>query len=976
MASTDEPPRRSFLFSFGLDKLGLLALKSPKLSAAIIALITVFAIVGVSRMKVDDSLSELFRTDTKEFRQYEEIDRRFPSSEYDVLVVIEGPDLLKKPQLEAFRNVAVELQLTDGVSGIVSMMSARGKLDASGYAPPVVPDDLPEAGPEYDSVVAALKANDIVKGKFLSDDGTLALIVISLDRKMVDEKSAKVVIGGIKDAVDKELEGTGLTAKLTGAPVMQLEIRNAVERDRLVYNGLGFVVGFAVAYLFFRRLSLTVIAVLGPTIAILWTLGAIGGLDYRLNLFVNVITPLILVSGFSDSMHLVFAIRRDINRGIDRIEAARNAVLDVAPACLLTAMNAALAILSFSFAESALIRTFGKAALMAVGISYFAVAVVVPTLAVLMITPKAERLVLRLLAALVTAFVTYELNAYFGNPLTEFTYPAMLLAVIVVDAIARYATSGEEPAARAPEIDASHAPDDETGGVGLLQKVTDGIVSAVARVPAPFFALGLITAITTGWAYAQLVPQYRLADQVPDKEQALAATGRLDQKLTGANPVHVMISWKGEPGKGCAKPAGAKATPQSTPAAAPPAFDDATDPEIKDAPDTAVPDAPEPPASGVAPPEAPDTAPGASEPSGDPSLDGAAPEPPQDSPAPSADPDKPVPGGQPSDDAIMQPNAATVAAQDAPPGTGAVPAQTGPAQISLYDVGTLSVIARAHDVLEKEAGLGNVWSLESLRRWLAEAGDSSIDQVKKYVCILPEHLVRRFIAEDETAVLVTARLPDIDASEILPKVELIDRALDPVRKEFPGYEIAVTGLPAIAARNSAKLIGELNWGLVGDMFVIFIFLGIALRSMLAGIGSILPSLLPIFATGALLWATGQGLQFASIIAITVAFSLAIDSTIHFLNRFRLEEERMNAGPGDEFVALKRTAHHIGPAVVLTTIVLALGLGVTMLSHLPSLRLFGELASVCLFVSLVCQLVVLPATIALYRRYFPRKVKPA
>ena len=50
------------------------------------------------------------------------------------------------------------------------------------------------------------------------------------------------------------------------------------------------------------------------------------------------------------------------------------------------------------------------------------------------------------------------------------------------------------------------------------------------------------------------------------------------------------------------------------------------------------------------------------------------------------------------------------------------------------------------------------------------------------------------------------------------------------------------GLPAIAARNSAKLIGELNWGLVGDMFVIFIFLGIALRSVLPGVASVKRSL--------------------------------------------------------------------------------------------------------------------------------------
>jgi len=776
MAGTGEP-RRTFAFTFGLERLGLVALRAPWLTFGLIVILTVLAIFGVMRLKVDDSLSELFRTNTAEFRQYEEIDRRFPSSEYDVLVVIEGPGLLERGKLTAVHDTIVNLQLTDGVNGLVSMLSAREKLDATGYAAPVVPDEMPE-GAAYDAMIERLRNNEIVKGKFLSDDGTLALAVIALDRHLVEERGAKEVIGGILAEAERGLQGTGLKVQLTGAPVMQLEIRNAVERDRLVYNGLGFVLGTLIAYLFFRRISLTLLAVIGPTVAILWTLGVVGGLDFRLNLFINVITPLILVSGFSDSMHLVFAIRRDIMAGVDRLTAAREAVLDVAPACLLTAMNAALALLSFSFAESALIRTFGVVALMAVAISYIAVAVVVPTLAALLI-----------------------------------------------------------PREKTPIKDAEPNQD---GGFGVLSAITERIVRRVIAAPHFFSLAGLLAVVLTGLAYVQLVPQYRLADQVPDKEHALAATERLDTKLTGANPVHVMIRWS---------------------------------------------------------------------------------------------------GGQ-----------------------------------SLFDDKTLAAIAAAHTVLEKEAGLGNVWSVESLRRWLAEAGDSSPETIKKYIGILPEHLVQRFIAKEQDAVLVTGRLPDIDASQILPIVEKIDRALDPVRAAHPGYEISVTGLPAIAARNSARLIGELNWGLIGDMFVIFIFLGIALRSVLSGVTSILPSLFPIFATGTVLWLGGEGLQFASIIAITVAFALAIDSTIHFLNRFQLEEGR--PGTVDVNDALVRTMHHIGPVIVLTTIVLALGLGVTILSHLPSLRLFGRLAGICLFASLIGQLIILPATVALYRRYFPRRAPVA
>ena len=137
----------------------------------------------------------------------------------------------------------------------------------------------------------------------------------------------------------------------------------------------------------------------------------------------------------------------------------------------------------------------------------------------------------------------------------------------------------------------------------------------------------------------------------------------------------------------------------------------------------------------------------------------------------------------------------------------------------------------------------------------------------------------------------------------------------------------------------------------------------------------MPSLFPIFATGTLLSFIADGMQFASIIAITVAFALAIDSTIHFLNRFHLEEERRGLTAGDPArrrryeEVLTATAHHIGPAVVLTTIVLAIGLGVTMLSDLPSLRLFGQLTAVCLMASVMAQLVILPATVALYRRTF-------
>src|SRR3981189_3828469 len=98
-------------------------------------------------------------------------------------------------------------------------------------------------------------------------------------------------------------------------------------------------------------------------------------------------------------------------------------------------------------------------------------------------------------------------------------------------------------------------------------------------------------------------------------------------------------------------------------------------------------------------------------------------------------------------------------------------------------------------------------------RWLAErVGKAGGATLRQFVDILPEYLTRRFISAEQDAVLVSGRVPDVDASQLLPVIESLDKALDKVRAERPGYKIAVTGLSAIAARNTALMIRKLNQG--------------------------------------------------------------------------------------------------------------------------------------------------------------------
>ena len=752
------PPRavKPRNLALGIERIGFFALSHRTLCVIVFVILSAIAAVGFVRVKVDDSLSQLFRSDTDEFRTYEEVTRRFPSNEFDVLIVIEGDRLLERASLEKLRELAIELQLVDGTRGLISIFSAREPPDQGPIPPPLFPNPLPQ-GADYQALIKRVTSNEIIRGKMLSDDGKLTLMVLALEPSSTAPDKLGPTIAAVRQEIKTNLEGTGLKAELSGVPVMQLEIRDAIQRDRLVYNTLGFAVGCLIAIIFFRRPSFMIIAAAPPLLAILMALGVLGWLGFSLNMFLNVMTPLIMVISFSDSMQITFAARDRLLAGDDKFMAFRNALLIVGPACVLTHATAGVSFIALQFSSSDLIRTFGEAGLIAVAVALVAVIMGVPLLGVLLIRNE-------------TAFVA--------------------------------------------------AVRDMDTALDWLRRLCSWIAIRMVARPGLYSLLSLIVVVVLSLGYAQLQPRYRLADQVPDRQRAVQASNRLDVKLTGANPFDVYIQF----------PKGA----------------------------------------------------------------------------------------------------------------------------SLYDANTLNAIADVHALLERQTGIGNVWSLDTLRRWLAEKmNKSDVDTLKQYVDLLPPYLTRRFISAEQDAVIVSGRVPDSDASQLLPIVDRIDQQLNAVRAKYPAYKIAVTGLSVISARNSALMIDKLSDGLTIEIAFVAAFIGLAFWSPVVMLISILPGLFPIVLAGCMLLLTGQGLQFASVIALTVSFGLGLSATIHFLNRLQIED----IDP-DPAVGVERATILVGPPLILTSAVLACGLAMTVLSSLPSLRLFGWLSAFAMVAALLADMFML------------------
>ena len=279
-----------------------------------------------------------------------------------------------------------------------------------------------------------------------------------------------------------------------------------------------------------------------------------------------------------------------------------------------------------------------------------------------------------------------------------------------------------------------------------------------------------------------------------------------------------------------------------------------------------------------------------------------------------------------------------------------------PQDRSLYSEAAIAVIAETDHVLQSQKGIGNVWSLAIVRDWLGGPEAVSPHQLKEYMAKLPKHLLKRFLNLEKRSTLISGYVPDLMANEVMSLADNIERELKPIRARYPDFTITVTGLSLLSADRSVDIIGQLNISLLGAVAVVILLIGIAFRSVMVAALSAIPNLFALVATGAVLYLFGKNLEYSSVVALTVAFGLAVDDTIHFLNRFQLEQSEGQ----QPFNAVKTAITRIGPVLVLTTVVLVFGLAVTGLSDLPPIRMFGGLCILTLIFALIGDLVFLPA----------------
>ena len=271
-------------------------------------------------------------------------------------------------------------------------------------------------------------------------------------------------------------------------------------------------------------------------------------------------------------------------------------------------------------------------------------------------------------------------------------------------------------------------------------------------------------------------------------------------------------------------------------------------------------------------------------------------------------------------------------------------------------------VEAVHDYLEDQPEIGKVLSIASgikVAEDLKEGGSLSELDLALVKNLLPDDikntLLSSYISKDENQVRISTRV--LETSKTLKRNELLKEIEDTLENEF-GFqkgEYRLTGL-AVLYNNMLQSLFSSQIGTLGVVFVsimiMFIFL---FRSFYLAVIGMIPNLL---AASVVLGTMGWMKVPLDIMTITVAaisIGMAVDNTIHYVHRFKLEFQKTS----NYELSMQNSHRTIGRAMFYTSSTIIIGFLVLLTSNFNPTVYFGLFVSLAMFMALMGALTLLP-----------------
>jgi predicted RND superfamily exporter protein len=304
------------------QKIGNVILRNRLFIMAIILILTVFfGYFAVTGLKIDNKYGNTLPKESQPQLDYLKFKQEFGEDGSTLVLAINSDSLYTERNFRKWKELGDSILQFEGVESVISeatLFTIRNVVAEGRFEAKRIFSDKTFREKSIDSIEREIKNNPIYDKLLYNDSAKVSLMMIGLDERfLADQKKSGFVL---------EIENLATTYEkhfgkvhFAGLPHIRIIVGKRIISEMYIFIALSIFASSLLLYIFFRSLRVVMICNIVVFISVIWSMGSIGLLGFRISIMMALIPPLIIVIGIPNCVFLVTRYHQEVSNGGGKI---------------------------------------------------------------------------------------------------------------------------------------------------------------------------------------------------------------------------------------------------------------------------------------------------------------------------------------------------------------------------------------------------------------------------------------------------------------------------------------------------------------------------------------------------------------------------------------------------------------------------------------------------------------------------------
>lgn len=419
------------MFWYNISKI---ILKNRRIWLAVLTLMTALMAYMASQIQMSYELVKILpKTDTN-YKLYEDFKKRFGEDGNVMVIAIKTDNIYNLPVFNEWYDLTKQIKGIEGIKNVVSNANLfeivkNDSLKKFDFRPIVA--QRPTTQAEVDTIRNTIARLPFYRGFVYSTEGNAHLMAITFDQAKLNSKGRITITKDIEAKTREFGKKNGIEVHFSGMPFIRTNFISKVSAEMEKFMFLAFLITIGILYLFFRSVRTALFTALLVIISVVWSVGIIVILGYKITILLGLIPPLIIVIGIPNTIFLVNKYQEEFLKHNDKMRALSVAIEKIGKTTFLANVTTSIGFFVFYFTGSPLLLEFGLVAAICI-MSTWAVSLILISILISYTPPPSAKNVRHLENKYISSFLQYVNKLVHTRRTALYSFIAFLLVISVV----------------------------------------------------------------------------------------------------------------------------------------------------------------------------------------------------------------------------------------------------------------------------------------------------------------------------------------------------------------------------------------------------------------------------------------------------------------------------------------------------------------------------------------------------------------